>query len=124
MPLSEHEQRILDEIERRLAEEDPKFARGVQAKTPLGQSVRRLRRAVAGFVAGLILLVAGLFFPDAFFLFGIAAFGVMLASAVVIAQSAKNIGRKRAAVPDQPSRQTWIDRMEDRWKKRFDKDET
>ena len=53
MPLSEHEQRILDEIERRLADEDPKFARGVQAKTPLGQSMRRLRRAVAGFVAAL-----------------------------------------------------------------------
>lgn len=124
MPLSEHEQRILDEIERRLADEDPKFARGVQANTPLGQSMRRLRRAVAGFVAGLVLLVAGLLFPDAFFFFGIASFGVMLASAVVIAQSAKSIGRKRAAVPDRPRRETWIDRMEERWKNRFDKDET
>lgn len=124
MPLSEHEQRILDEIERRLAEEDPKFARGVQSKTPLGQSMRRLRRAIAGFVAGLVLLVAGLLFPDAFFLFGFASFGVMLASAVVIAQSAKSIGRKRAVVPDRPRRETWFDRMEERWKKRFDKDET
>jgi len=29
MPLSEHEQRILAEIERRLLEEDPKFAQQV-----------------------------------------------------------------------------------------------
>ena len=29
MPLSEHEQRILDEIERRLAEEDPRLVESV-----------------------------------------------------------------------------------------------
>lgn len=123
MPLSEHEQRILDEIERRLVEEDPKFARGVQSKTPHGQSLRRLRRAIAGFAAGLALLVSGLLFPDAFFIFGIAAFAVMLASAVVIASTVKAIGRKRVAVPDQKQRGTWFDKMEERWKKRFDKDE-
>ncbi len=31
MPLSDHEQRILEEIERRLVAEDPKFAREVSA---------------------------------------------------------------------------------------------
>ena len=124
MPLSEHEQRILDEIERRLADEDPKFARGVQTKTPQGQSVRRLRRAIAGFVSGLMLLLAGLFFPDAFFLFGIAAFGVMLASVVVIASAAKSMERKHPVAVDGTKRDTWFDRMEDRWKKRLDKDDT
>jgi len=125
MPLSEHEQRILDEIERRLADEDPKFARGVQTKTPQGQSVRRLRRAIAGFVSGLMLLLAGLFFPDAFFLFGFAAFGVMLASVVAIASAVKNMERTRpSVVSDASPRSTWVDRMEERWKKRFDKDDT
>ncbi|HVL89011.1 MAG TPA: DUF3040 domain-containing protein [Actinomycetota bacterium] len=122
MPLSEHEQRILDEIERRLVEEDPKFARGVHAKTPHGQSLRRLRRGIMGFAAGLALLISGLLIPDAFFLFGIAAFAVMLASAVVIASSVKAIGHKPVA-PDQKKRGAWFDKMEDRWKKRFEKDE-
>ena len=49
MPLSEHEQRILAEIERRLLEEDPKFAHqvGSSFRAHLG---RRLKLAVAGFV--------------------------------------------------------------------------
>ncbi|HEX9695474.1 MAG TPA: DUF3040 domain-containing protein [Actinomycetota bacterium] len=123
MPLSEHEQRILDEIERRLVDEDPKFARGVKSSTPHGQSLRRLRRAIGGFAAGLALLVAGLLFPDAFFILGIVAFGVMVASAVVIASTVKAIGHKRAVSVDQTQRGTWFDKMEDRWKKRFEKDE-
>lgn len=122
MPLSEHEQRILDEIERRLVQEDPKFARGVQSKTPHGQSLRRLRRAIAGFAAGLALLVAGLLVPDAFFILGIGAFAVMLASAVVIASTVKAIGHK-PATEENKKRGAWFDKMEDRWKKRFDKDE-
>ena len=46
MPLSEHEQRILAEIERRLLEEDPKFAHqvGSSFRAHLG---RRLKLAVA-----------------------------------------------------------------------------
>lgn len=124
MPLSEHEQRILDEIERRLVEEDPKFARGVHAKTPHGQSLRRLRRAIMGFAAGLGLLVAGLIVSKAFFVFGIVAFGVMLASAVVIASTVKAIGPKPlAGEQSQKKRGAWFDKMEDRWKKRFEKDE-
>lgn len=121
MPLSEHEQRILDEIERKLAEEDPKFARGVTAKTPRGQAVRRLKRAVAGFVMGFCLLLAGLLVTEAFLLLGVAAFGVMLASVVVIASTAKHLGRDTAAEASKPA--TWMTRMEERWKKRFDKDE-
>ncbi len=122
MPLSEHEQRILDEIERRLAEEDPKFARDVSAATPRGQSVRRLKRAVAGFALGFALLIAGLLVAEknAIILLGIGAFAVMLVSAISIAATAKAMSREHA---ERDKTQKWFGRMEERWRKRFDKDE-
>ena len=49
MPLSEHEQRMLDEIERALYEDDPKFATSVDVSR-----IRRRRPIVAAtaFVVG------------------------------------------------------------------------
>lgn len=79
MPLSEHEQRILAEIERRLAEEDPRF---VQRTRKAGGSdedrFRLLRWAVAGFLLGLVSLF-GLTFH---FAFGVVGFTLMLLSVV------------------------------------------
>jgi hypothetical protein len=56
MPLSEHEERALEEIARQLSEEDPKFVQTVSSTTVKSVHRRRLRLAVAGFVLGLILL--------------------------------------------------------------------
>ena len=57
MPLSEDDQRRLDEIERALYRDDPRFA--------AGQSIDRLRRrraiaSAAAFLVGTVLLIAGL----------------------------------------------------------------
>ena len=119
MPLSEHEQRILQDIERRLAAEDPKFARDVAAATPHGQAVRRIKQFVLGFVAWFGLLVAGLAVPDLLVWFGVAAFVVMLSSVVLIARTARHVSRKetRAPAPRQPS---WLTRLEERWRRRFE----
>ena len=58
MPLNEREQRILEEIERHLYQEDPKLAETV-AKTSLDSKTRRLRLvAVIGLIVGLVLMVA------------------------------------------------------------------
>src|SRR4051794_40310892 len=56
MPLSEHEQRMLDEIERALYHDDPKFATSVNVTR-----IRRRRPILAGlaFLGGLVLLVVG-----------------------------------------------------------------
>ena len=77
MPLSEHEQRILAEIERRLLEEDPKFAHqvGSSFRAHLG---RRLKLAVAGFVVGLIIVISSTFFESV--AVGVAGFVLMLAA--------------------------------------------
>ena len=63
MPLSEEELRLLEQMERALSEEDPKFA-----STLRGTSLRRVarRRAMAAgavFVVGIVLSLAGLLVP-------------------------------------------------------------
>jgi hypothetical protein len=60
VPLSEHEQRALEQIERALYAEDPKFAHSWRAKADV-RSVRRARivRGVAGVIIGLGLLLGG-----------------------------------------------------------------
>ena len=59
MPLSEEELRLLEQMERALVEEDPKFA-----STLRGTSLRRTARrkvvlAAIGFVAGIVVMMAG-----------------------------------------------------------------
>ena len=91
MPLSEHEQRILAEIERRLLEEDPKFAHqvGSSFRAHLG---RRLKLAVAGFVLGLIVVISSTFLESV--AVGVAGFVVMLACVFLFVRTM----RRRATV--------------------------
>jgi cytochrome c biogenesis protein CcdA len=118
MPLSEHEQRILEEIERRLVADDPKFAREVAGGSAEGAALKRVKRAVAGFVLGFVLLIVGLFKASLLVYFGIVAFAVMVASAAVIASGIKQVSQQRGTEP--AARQGWFARMEDRWKKRYE----
>ena len=60
MPLSEHEQRMLEQIESALYAEDPKFASSVKRRRLGKSSGRRRLQAVAIFVVGLVMLVGGL----------------------------------------------------------------
>ena len=119
MPLSDHEQRILDEIERRLAAEDPKFARSTAVATPRGVAVRRVRRATFAFVAGLGLLIAALTVgverTAVVVPMGVGAFVIMLLAVNVIARAWKQIGRERDTQP------SWFARQEERWRKRFER---
>jgi peptidoglycan/LPS O-acetylase OafA/YrhL len=120
MPLSEHEQRILEEIERRLVADDPKFAREVAAGGPQGTALKRVKRAVAMFVLGFALLIAGLLLGGNTLIFlGIGAFAVMVASAALIASGIKQVGHERPA--ETATRQGWLGRMEERWRKRYER---
>jgi hypothetical protein len=136
MPLSEHEQRILAEIERRLLEEDPKFAHqvGSSFRAHLG---RRLKLAVAGFLAGLVVVISSTFFENV--AIGVAGFVLMLACVFLFLRTM----RRRATVerpvsgpappagpaPPGPRRQgggkgggidAWWGRMTDRWRSRWE----
>ncbi|MGV9479439.1 DUF3040 domain-containing protein [Gordonia aichiensis] len=59
MPLSEHEQRMLEQIESALYAEDPKFASSVERRRLGRSSGRRRLQAAAIFVVGLVLLIVG-----------------------------------------------------------------
>ena len=118
MPLSDHEQRILEEIERRLVAEDPKFAREVSAGVAQGAALRKVKRSVVAFVLGFGLLIAGLFYPDQLIVLGIAAFAVMVASAALIASGIKQVSRERG---ERAQNSGWLSRMEERWRKRYER---
>jgi Protein of unknown function (DUF3040) len=60
VPLSEHEQRVLEQIERALYADDPKFAATVRGIDPRAHHRRRYFRAVVGAVVGVALLPVGI----------------------------------------------------------------
>ncbi len=60
MPLSEHEQRVLEQIERALYADDPKFAATVRGIDPRKLLRRRFVRAALGVLLGLALLPVGI----------------------------------------------------------------
>lgn len=114
MPLSEHEQRLLDQIERGLYAEDPKFAQTVQATDPRMHYKRRMIKAAIGFVAGVCLLMAGVI--SKLVVIGVVGFVVMLACCVWGLSSWKRmagIGTEKAAAPkDPPSHKSKAPRRE------------
>ena len=89
MPLSEHEQRILEEIERRLAEEDPRLVKSVSESSVASHAMRRIRWGIGGFVLGFILLM--FFVLNVWYAIG--GFALMLASTLVVYHYVKRIGR-------------------------------
>lgn len=58
MPLSEHEQRVLHELEQALVQEDPAFADRVRSETVYRHAGRYLKWSVLGFIAGLVVMLA------------------------------------------------------------------
>ncbi|MGA9872339.1 MAG: DUF3040 domain-containing protein [Rhodococcus sp. (in: high G+C Gram-positive bacteria)] len=86
MPLSEHEQRMLDQIESALYAEDPKFASHVRSGRMRTASSKRRFQAAALFVLGLVLLVAGLalpFKPGGFPVISLVGFAFMFGAGVL-----------------------------------------
>jgi hypothetical protein len=126
VPLSEHEQRLFEQIERSLSE-DPKFASAVRHSDPKFHARRRLVLASVVIVAGLALLVYGTVAKES--LLGVAGFVVMLGAAAFAIlshrkASAISSGQIRS-VGGTATRRTRrglgiIDRLEQRWRDRGD----
>lgn len=91
MPLNEHEERILHEIEQRFYAHDPESARRIESTTLDAYLARNCRWAAAGFVVGLIILLAAF---ASNWVVGVFGFVVMLASAVMLIQNLRKIGRR------------------------------
>src|SRR5689334_13706642 len=134
MPLSDHEQRMLDQIESALYAEDPKFASSVRGGNLRAPSARRRLQGAALFVLGLAMLVAGVAFKatmiGSFPVLSVIGFIVMFAG-VVFAITGPRVagGRDKSAAPeaDAPRQKkqkggggSFTSRMEDRFRRRFD----
>jgi len=57
MPLSEHEQRILAELEESLSKQDPRFAKNVRETNVYSHGGRRRAMGHRCFIAGLVILI-------------------------------------------------------------------
>ncbi len=132
MPLSDHEQRMLDQIESALYAEDPKFASSVRGGTLRAPSARRRLQGGLVFAAGLGLLVAGVplytIVSHVFLAVSIVGF-VLMFGGVVFAITGPRVagGRERtggAAGSTRPKRGKgsggFTNRMEDRFRRRFE----
>ena len=134
MPLSEHEQRLLEQIERGLIADDPKFADKVRSTDPRHRAVRRVVLAVVLLLAGVGLMVFGLvsrIAPAGIPVLGILGFVVMFGAAVLGVQSYRHAGRPDpqlrvvGGTEAKPrtrgaSRSSFLDRLEERWRRRAD----
>jgi hypothetical protein len=144
VPLSEHEQRLLDQIERALYQEDPKFASTVKSTDLRTHMRRRLRRAAFVLVLGFALLLTGLiaFSGLASTVVGVTGFVVMVGALLlamtawkrlqpggpdlhVVGSSEQPSGEGRSR-PGKPSRGSGAghrgmkNKLEERWKRRWD----
>jgi Protein of unknown function (DUF3040) len=127
MPLSEHEQRLLDQIERALYAEDPKFASTVRGGRLRKPTRRRRIQGVAVFALGLVLLVLGvaitsLSSASGFLWLSVAGFLVMLGGAVLAVTSVGAKGTAGTAKPAEPDKSRFTGRMEERFRRRFEQD--
>jgi DUF3040 family protein len=90
VPLSEHEQRILAELEESLVRQDPEFAERVRSETVYRHAGRYCKWSAVGFVAGVAILIA---FYSQSVLVGFFGVAVMFVSAVVFERNLRRMGK-------------------------------
>ncbi|TCO56683.1 DUF3040 domain-containing protein [Actinocrispum wychmicini] len=129
MPLSEHEQRLLDQIERALYAEDPKFASTVGRARLRRPSRRRRVQGAVLFVVGVALLVLGVvvqqFWFGGFPAVSLLGFLVMFFGALITLTAIRrgnDAPTDAASGKNPPRRSSFSQRMEERFRKRFEQD--
>jgi hypothetical protein len=141
VPLSEEELRLLEQMERALVAEDPKFASTLRGTRIRQHARRQVIVGVLAFVIGVALLMAGAVIPE--IALGVVGFVVMLGSAYFtltswrgqsaalasgaggdtgdrgdqglrVIQGGKTRGKSKKAKPQG----SMMDRFEERWRRR------
>jgi hypothetical protein len=138
VPLSEHEQRQLEQIEQALYREDPKFGRLVRSSDPRVHYKRKLLQAFIGVLIGAGALAAGLV-THRLYLEAAGAAVLVLSLVWLMVSWRRHLARTRPApskadqarrrgAPGKPDRsgQTrrarMMERMEERWRRRQEGD--
>ena len=129
MPLSEHEQRMLEQMERALYAEDPKFATALEGSGLRTYTRRRVYQAVAGFLVGIALLMSGMVAQQIWV--SVVGFLVMLGCAVLAVTGWRKAPKpgeqqQQQAAGGTPAgrqprqRRSMMNRIEQRWQRRRD----
>lgn len=128
MPLSEHEQRLLAQMEQQLLAEDPKFASAMNGRRSLAR--RRMIIGVLAVLVGMVVLVFAV--AQQWIPVGVLAFLVMLGGAVYAFSAPKRpsgplgvvdpSGQTRGRRPGRAGAGggTFMQRLEERWDRRRD----
>jgi hypothetical protein len=143
VPLSEHEQRQLEQIEQALYADYPRFANAVRASDPRVHYKRRVMYAVLGFLLGVGMLVAGV--VTKYIWIGVGGFVVMLACSMWALTSYRHMtgaavgrgpagtsggrrsggrrsGRRSGRGRTKPAGVGVMERLEERWRRRQERD--
>ena len=127
MPLSEHEQKMLEQMEQALAAEDPKFASQMQGSSLASLQRRRWLVGGIGVIAGLGLVLVGV---NTTMWVGALGFALMVASAVFAAtpprQGPPGVVRRRRhhrrprakGGAREGASASFMDRLDERWERR------
>jgi len=110
VPLSEEELRLLEQMERALVEEDPKFASTLRGTSLRRSARRKVVLAAIGLVAGIVVMMAGVVAGGSssksgltwIIVLGIVGFLLMLASATIglaAMRSQRHVGSAPAEAP-------------------------
>ncbi len=130
VPLSEHEQQLLEQMEQALYAEDPKFASQMQGAGTRAAARRRIAIGVVGALAGLSLVLVGV--NTQLWAVGAAGFALMVAAVAfaVTPQRRKTPlgtvqpdGSVRRTTPAKPKTHrggSFMERIEQRWERRHD----
>ncbi|SEO97520.1 DUF3040 domain-containing protein [Trujillonella endophytica] len=132
MPLSEHEQRLLEQIERALVDDDPKFASSVRTGDRRLKARRKLQLGALLVLVGLALLIGGV---AKLVVLGFLGFVVMFAGAALVVLNYRSATgapeQTSGAAPggrgaagggrgSKPRRPPLKNRLEERFRRRYD----
>ncbi len=118
MPLSEHEQKLLEQLEKQLNEDDPKFASSMGSVPGRSWSTRHLVIGVLATLAGVLLLLVGVSMQNIFV--GVLGFVVMGAGVYFATMRSSAVGKAKAAGGRKQGkpRSSFMSNLEQRWDER------
>ncbi len=118
MPLSEHEQRLLDQMERALASEDPRFMSTFTSSRNRPAAPKNLGLAVIAVLVGVGLMLGGVMATQP--ALGIVGFVVIVAGIAAAVSAIGNRAEKTTSAAPKQTRTNFMQGLEERWDRRND----